>query len=191
MNKKQILLYINCCGSLGALAKVIDNMRDQVVIMFVGRDGEEHITLHKKKENQTHHTITHYSKCVHSKSGSVKVEASKRDGNRNPEKHAHYITNQYVYLESLFTSKASLDSKDFEPDKHLTPQISITMSIEDCRYPLPNKYSKIPNVTLDVDSLEFLLSVYFTKDKTEFDNVPLEPIATSLGYISFRVKRNP
>jgi hypothetical protein len=61
------------------------------------------------------------------------------------------------------------------------------MSFIECRHPIPEKYSKIPRVTLKLDSFEFNLFGYFTRDEAEFEGLPLVPIETSLGYVSFTV----
>jgi hypothetical protein len=42
-------------------------------------------------------------------------------------------------------------------------------------------------VTLKLDSFEFNLFGYFTRDEAEFEGLPLVPIETSLGYVSFTV----
>ena len=183
--QKETVLCVNSCGYEGALAKVID-LGHQVIITFLERD-DEHLTLHKQQDS-SRLLLTHYYKNMQSRSGLVKVEIAKQCGYTYPERHAHYMVHQEVF-ERLKTPYISLCSEDSELVERLVPIISIGMSFGDCRIPIPSKYSEIPKVTLSVNSMEFFLSVYFTKDEAEFKDVPLVPITTSLGYVSFSTEK--
>lgn len=185
MKENQTLLCINSCGCEGALAKIIDQGQ-QVIITFIGRD-DEHLTLHKQQD-PSRLLLTHYSKHMQSRSRPVKVESAKQCGYKYPERHAHYIAHHEIF-ERLKTPYISLCGGDSEPVERLVPIISICMSFGDCQLPIPIKYSEIPKVTLSVNSIEFFLSIYFTKDEAEFKDVPLVPITTSLGYVSFSTEK--
>lgn len=173
MRKNIALLCIDSNGIMGALAKVVDvdQIGNRSVMIIFPEMDDEHLTLHEQTDSPRL-LFTHYSKQMQSKSGQVKVDVSIRLGYQKPERHAHYIVHQDLYNESIES-----------------PFYRMCIPFTYCRQPIPQKYSKIPKrITLAINSDNFILSIYFTRNEDDFDDNTLIPIKTSLGYLSFDVK---
>ena len=167
--KKQLLVCLDYLNQECVIAKICDVVNKQIIISFLNRDGE-HLTIHKQNDSPRL-LLTHSSKHVTSKSGMVKIEAARRCGYRNPERHANYLIHDEIYFEDLNV-----------------PILSMGMSYSDCEYPIPCKYSKLPKIHLGNVSRDFSLEIYFTYDEADFQRVPFIPITTSLGYILLGIK---
>lgn len=190
MKRKEVaIVCVSVLGIEGILAKVLD-LESQVITTFVNRD-DDHITLHTQ-EGTSHLLVTYYSREKPlSKADPQKVEIAKQLGFKNAERHAQYIMHQELAPEGLKADYIIPGSGQPKTVKRLAPFIIIGMTSNDCRCPIPEKYAEIPKVSFSVDTSEFFLSVYFTRDDAEFRGVDLVSIETSLGFLSFGVEKDP
>lgn len=184
---QKTIIYFDFSGIHKAFAKIIDT-KLQVICAFIARDGE-HLTVHKQKDTENV-LFTFYSKNkVPSTWDPEKVALARALGYKDPERHGQYI----IHDDSDFMNGLWVDSIDFSTDssfalkKVLKPIISLRIEQASYLDEIPQKYKKLSKLLVPAIDEDFWLSIFFTTRFSEFCMSSLQPIRTSLGYISFQI----
>ena len=164
------VLYIDVEGHKKPFAKIIDGKK-QVIFSPVVIEGD-HLTVHQKNDESGYVFTYSDNNKVERVWDSAKVELAKRKGYKNSEKHRNYIANRNMaYL-----------------DGFSIPLIILHVDENHYLDSVPEKYSKLDEVTIPVRSKEFELSIYFCSRVNEYIPSGLYTVKTSIGTFGFGVK---
>jgi hypothetical protein len=162
------LVFIRCGDVERPVLKVVERP-DQVVII-IRCEQDEHLTLHRKADGTV--MFTHWSSDKPRGAWDrARVEAARKLGWQNPDKHAHYYSHRPLFPAPI----EGMDGHEL---------VSRRIQLEAA--PTRAKYARKPRIVVEAPAREFMLSFHLSTREQPYSAPDAPHVATSFGELYFR-----